>query len=260
MPELPDVEGFRRELARHGRGHIIQQVVVADSGVLRNAGRAQLQHALEGRSFADPDRHGKWLLAHTDGPTLLIHFGMTGNLRWFEDSRERHRHDRVVLVLDRGELRYRDMRKLRGLWLAHSPGHMCEIMGHQGPDALVVPPSEFHGLLTRRRRTLKPALMDQRLIAGLGNLLSDEMLWQARIHPKRLTIDLSESELSTLHRMMRKVLRESLPEGCVPGKPRWLTGHRDMDRVCPRCHTPLRHQPIGGRTTYWCSKCQPAPG
>jgi len=259
VPELPDVEGFRRVLQRHGAGRRIARVAVFDTGVLRNTSARELAGALEGQRFESPDRHGKWLLAHTTGPTLIVHFGMSGALRWCPDDSGRHKHDRAIFVLDRGELRYRDLRKLRGLWLAHTKDDCQHILGEQGPDALAIGPAEFHRRLTRRKRTIKPALTDQRLIAGLGNLLCDEILWQAHVYPELQTSDLSDADVSRLHRIMRRVLRQSLPEGCVPGKPRWLTGHRNAGGRCPRHHSPLRHKPVGGRTTYWCPKCQPAP-
>ncbi|HEX6513160.1 MAG TPA: DNA-formamidopyrimidine glycosylase family protein [Chloroflexota bacterium] len=255
MPELPDVEGFRRELARDALGRLIQRVEVTDSGVLRNVGAAMLHRALRGEHIARPERHGKWLLARTTGPTVMLHFGMTGSLCWWPNEGERHRHDRVIFVLDKGELRYRDMRKLRGLWLARGVEDEQRIMGRQGPDATQVNAAELRQRLGARGRMLKPALMDQRLIAGLGNLLADEMLWHARLLPERDTTSLAEQDWQRLHRAMRKILRESIPEGCVPDKEHWLTGHRH-DRLCPRCRTELRRKPIGGRTSYWCPRCQ----
>src|SRR5438093_9443738 len=138
MPELPDVEGFRRYLARHAQGRCIERVEVADAGVLRNVSARELDRALRGHRFEAPRRHGKWLMAGTDGPSVLIHFGMTGLLHWAPEDGNRHRHDRVIFVLDRGELRYRDLRKLRGLWLAHGRDQEAQVLGRQGPDALDV--------------------------------------------------------------------------------------------------------------------------
>lgn len=256
MPELPDVEGFRRYLALHGAGRRIKDVEVLDAGVLRNVSGAELRRELRGCRFGEPCRHGKWLLTRTDGPWLAIHFGMTGSLHWSASAEDRHRHDRVVFVLDRGELRYRDLRKLRGLWLLHSEEGVQRLLANQGPDALSVSRVELSRRLSSRVRGLKSALMDQRLIAGLGNLLVDEMLWHAGLAPQRDTKSLGPADLGTLYREMRSVLRQSIPEGCVPSKPRWITGHRDADRRCPRCHQSLRRQTVAGRTTYWCSRCQ----
>ncbi|MGH2696604.1 MAG: DNA-formamidopyrimidine glycosylase family protein, partial [Actinomycetota bacterium] len=118
MPELPDVEHDRRVLAEHAVGRLIERTVTTDAGILRNVSEVTLDRALRGHRFEEPERHGKWLLAWTTGPAVLIHFGMTGDLIPADGPGGRHRHDRVIFELDRGELRYRNMRKLGGVWLA----------------------------------------------------------------------------------------------------------------------------------------------
>ena len=133
MPELRDVEGFRRVIDTHARGRRITRVEAPDASVLRNTTAAALGRALRGRRFRPPERHGKWLLARTDGPTVLLHFGMTGELVWAEDDEGRHAHDRVIVVTEGGELRYRDQRKLQGIWLAADGECIEEITGRQGP-------------------------------------------------------------------------------------------------------------------------------
>ena len=257
MPELPDVEGFRRVLAEHAQGRRISGVEVADPGVLRNRHSRAFVREVQGCRFHEPGRHGKWLLGYTDGPIVLFHFGMSGGLVWAPGG-ERHRHDRVVFALEHGELRYRDMRKLRGLWLALDEDEAGRIMGPLGPDALDLGRGELAGRLARHRGRLKPVLMDQTVVAGLGNLLVDEILWRSRLNPARPVHSLDTNELATLHRVMRRVLRDSVPEGRVPPKRRWLTGVRnEKPAVCPRCRHELRKASIGGRTSYWCPKCQP---
>src|SRR5205807_10469957 len=153
---------------------------------MRNAAPRQLDRALRGRRFEEPERLGKWMVAWTDGPALLLHFGMTGDLIWSDDEPERHRHDRVIIELGGGqELRYRNMRKLGGAWLAHDRREADAILGPLGPDALAVSRKEFLQRLERRRGGVKAALMDQTFVAGVGNLVADEVLWQARLHPRR---------------------------------------------------------------------------
>ncbi|HZR53868.1 MAG TPA: DNA-formamidopyrimidine glycosylase family protein [Streptosporangiaceae bacterium] len=243
MPELPDVEGFRAVLARHG----------------------------------------KWLIARTDGPALLMHFGMTGELRWADPGEPRHRHDRVIFVVDGGELRFRDMRKLQGITLAKGPADIDRVLAGLGPDALGIGPEEFGRALAKRdrpaggrqaigraggrqaggrqaggRQAVKAALIDQSVVAGLGNLLADEILWRARIHPRRPVRELEPAEQTRVHAQMRKVLGAAIPAGRVPVRAGWLTGHRDRDGGrCPRCGTVLMRDRIGGRTTVWCRSCQP---
>jgi formamidopyrimidine-DNA glycosylase len=261
MPELPDVEGFRRVLARYGAGRRIERVEVLDAGVLHDVDALALRAALIGRSFGQPDRHGKWLLAHTDGPTVLLHFGMTGDLRWCPRDEPRHRHDRVVFGLDGGELRYRDMRKLQGVRLVHDAEALERTLSDLGPDALAVRPRELDGMLAGRRGAVKAVLVDQSLLAGLGNLLTDEILWRARVNPRRPAHELAPDQRRRVYDEMRSTLRASIRAGRVPPRHTWLTGVRDEPRGrCPRCHTPLARGRVGGRGTVWCPRCQPVGG
>lgn len=257
MPELVDVEGFRRVLAEHATGRRVVDVDVRDSGVLRGTSAGTLRSCLVGRRFAQPWRHGKWLIAPTDGPAVAVHFGMTGSL--VADGSV-HRHDRVVFALKGAELRYRDMRKLTGLHLARRERDVAGLLADLGPDALRVSAAEFARRLRSRRRQLKPALMDQSVVAGLGNLLVDEILWRARLHPQRGLTELDRGALSRLHTRMRWVLHTAAPLGRVPARSSWLTSHRDQDGArCPRCATVLEHARVGGRATVWCPSCQLAP-
>jgi formamidopyrimidine-DNA glycosylase len=259
MPELPDVEGFRAVLATHASGHRIARVDVADAGVLRGITARQLDDGLRGRRIAKPIRHGKWLIARTDGPSILLHFGMTGSLHWLDSGVPRDRHDRVIFATSAGELRYRDMRKLQGITLARNRREEDRVLARLGPDALGVTPEELASLLGGRRGAIKTTLIDQEVIAGLGNLLADEILWRAGIQPRRPARSLTARERRALHTQMRRVLRASIPAGRVPPRPSWLTGARDQRQPrCPRCRGPLRRDRIGGRTSVWCPRCQEA--
>ncbi|MGP3999727.1 Fpg/Nei family DNA glycosylase [Streptomyces sp. 8N706] len=261
MPELPDVEGFRETLVSCARGRRIERIDVADAGVLHGVTPGRLKRDLEGHRFTEPERHGKWLVAPTDGPTLLLHFGMTGQLVCCSASEPVDPHDRVVFTLDRDDdqLRYRDQRKLQGIWLGGDET-VERVLDEQGPDALTVDRAEFGARISGRRGSIKPALMEQSVIAGLGNLLVDEILWRARVHPSRPVRDLTGEEVRSIHTEMRRVLRASVKVGRVPPRPSWLTGRRDdPDATCPRCGTALRHSRVGGRRTVWCPRCQPPP-
>ena len=250
MPELPDVEGFRRTFARVGAGKRVRGVRAVDSGMLRNSTPAGLGRALKGRRFESPRRHGKLLLCPTEGPTLVIHFGMTGSLVW---SGEDHCHDRLVLELNDGDLHYRNMRRLGGIWLASDDRALIQIEGRLGPDWLDVSGSDFEKLIVRRRGSIKATLMNQKVAAGLGNLTADESLWQARIDPRRPSASLDQRERRMLYRKIQKVLRDSLRYGFVPSKRTWLTGARHRRATtCPRCGAGLQRVKIGGRTTVFC--------
>jgi formamidopyrimidine-DNA glycosylase len=257
VPELPDVEAFRRELAGQLPGRRVCEVEVRDAGVLRNTSARTLKRNLRGHRFGTPARHGKWLILPTDGPTLLVHSGMTGHPYYAPANADQEGYERLVLKLDRGELRYADLRKLRGVWLATDDDEVAGVMGPQGPDALTVDLRGFTEALRGRRGRLKTTLMDQSVIAGLGNLLTDEICWQARLNPFRLVDGLDDDDLRRLYSAVKRVLRTAVRHGCVPALPRWLTGVRgEPDPHCPRCGTPLSRGRIAGRTSLWCPHCQ----
>ncbi|MGW0824949.1 Fpg/Nei family DNA glycosylase [Streptomyces sp. NPDC002845] len=259
MPELPDVEGFRKMFEFCAKGRVVQRVDVRDAGVLHGVSARRLRDALEGRRLTKLERHGKWLLAHTGGPTLMLHFGMTGQLVCGHPDDVTEAHDRVLFTVsaDR-QLRYRDQRKLQGLWLADDDSDVARLLADQGPDALAVAREEFEAALSSRRGRVKTVLTDQSVLAGLGNLLADEILWRARLRPTNRACDLSEADRRRLYTHMRRTLRSAVTAGCVPPRDSWLTGHRDDPApACPRCGKPLRRSRMASRSTVWCPRCQP---
>jgi formamidopyrimidine-DNA glycosylase len=257
MPELPDVEGFRRFIAKHAVGREVTGVGVLDPVLVRNASPQSFEEALRGQRFESPRRHGKWLMAPVGDVEVLMHFGMTGTLTWSESGSERHRHDRIVFICGHRELRYNNMRRFGGVWLAHNPGERSAVTGPLGPDATSLTERQFEDLLAGRRGSLKAALMDQRLIAGLGNLMSDEIAWRARMHPAAPVSRLSRRRRQRVYEELSAVVSESTRYGRVPHGQRWLTRVRDDRHAsCPRCGTPLRWATIAGRTACWCPRCQ----
>ena len=260
MPELPDVEGFRRLLHNHIVGMQVTAIEVRDPGVIRGRPAQDFVKRLMGRRFGEPERRGKWLLAPTEGPTLLLHFGMTGSLVWHLPDEKCLRFDRVVIGFGSGRIVFRDQRKLRGLWLADDEVGIRAVIGEQGVDALGLSSRLLEERLTGRRGALKSVLMDQQVIAGLGNTLSDEVLWRAMVHPARLFGDLQLSERCELGLSLQRVLRASVKVGAIPRRSTWLASQRSRpDPECPRCGKGLETSKIGGRTSYWCPACQPAP-
>jgi formamidopyrimidine-DNA glycosylase len=250
VPEIPDVEGYRR-LAEPAAGRRIERVGLIDRTLLRS-GRAS---TIEGERFGDFSRHGKWLVVPAGDAEVLMHFGMTGRLDWERRGTDRHVHDRIVFVCRGGELRYRNMRKFGGVWISRRGRE--RVTGPLGPDATEVDVERFRQLLEPRRGAVKAALMDQRLIAGLGNLMVDEIAWRARVDPRTPVRRLSRRRVERLWRGMDEVVRESLPTGRVPPAEGWLTGARDRrDAPCPRCGARLRRGTVAGRTTVWCGRCQ----
>ena len=261
MPELPDVEGFRRLLAATAAGQRIRGVTVPAREIVRNTSPQALGRALAGGRIGQPRRHGKWLCAPAAGRVLLLHFGMDGGLAWVPAAdvpgSPPGRYDRLVLRCERGELRYRSRRKLGGAWLVPGAAEAAEVTGPLGPDALGLDLAGLTACLARRRGAVKPALMDQSVIAGLGNLTVDEILWRARIHPLTPVRALGKADVRRLHERMGEVLADSVKVGRVPGDEGWLTGARDRrPAVCPRCGTGLARSRVAGRGTVWCPRCQ----
>lgn len=258
VPELPDVESFRQVFAAHAVKRPISGVDVLDAGVLRDVTADRLSRTLPGQRFSEPRRHGKWLIAPVGSHAVILHFGMTGSLYWTGPGEQPHRHDRVIFAFPDGELRYRDMRKLQGLRLVDNPRGVDDVLADVGPDATEVSRERLRELLDGRRKQVKAALTDQSIMAGIGNLLADEILWRARIHPRTSCVHLGRDELARLDAAMGRVLRQSIKAGRVPVTKSWLTGRRDdPSGSCPRCGTLLAHDRTGGRTTTWCPHCQP---
>ncbi|WP_369363186.1 Fpg/Nei family DNA glycosylase [Streptomyces sp. CG4] len=259
MPELPDVEGFRRVLDGCGPGRCVRRVDVRDTGVLRGVGVRRLRREVEGRRLGRPWRHGKLLIVPVgDGPALVWHFGMTGELVCARADDPPAAHDRVVLTLDDDrQVRYRDQRKLQGIRLAPNQRALQRMLERLGPDALDMTRADFLNLLAARRGAVKAVLMDQSLVAGLGNLLSDEILWRARVAPRRPARALDSAEARHVFTAMRGVLATATRAGRVPPRRTWLTGHRDDgEPVCPRCGERLRSHRVAGRRSVWCAHCQ----
>jgi formamidopyrimidine-DNA glycosylase len=158
VPELPDVEGFRRVFERRAKGKPICAVRGIDPSMLRKTSPERLARALKGNRFAEPQRTGKLLVCPAHGVTLVLHFGMTGTFVWCADGSP-HRLDRLTLRFDDGELRYRNMRKFGGIWLAREWRELEQLTGWLGPDWQSVSRKQFETLIDRRRASIKAVLM-----------------------------------------------------------------------------------------------------
>ena len=198
------------------------------------------------------------MVAPADGPALAVHFGMTGLLRFCGDAAgPRHHHDRLILVLEGGELRYRNMRMLGGVWLLRSGEGLEDVAGPLGPDAAAVGSEELDAILGGSRGGIKALLMNQRRIAGIGNELSDEVLWRARLHPRRRAASLRPQERARLHRALRDVIATSNRHWRIPIGSGWLKSQRGRRNArCPRCGAQVRRATVAGRRAYWCPRCQ----
>jgi formamidopyrimidine-DNA glycosylase len=244
MPELPEAERARALIADRALGRLIVAVDDHDTYVSRPHAPGELASALTGRRLTSANRIGKtlWLETDGEGPELGLHLGMAGRIAIDEEPHERW--DRFALTFeDGGRLALRDKRRLGRAVLAPD-------LSRLGPDAAVATREEFRRRVGRGGGPIKARLMDQSVIAGIGNLLADEILWQARIDPRRPASSLSQAELDALRRAMRAVVRSAVRRGGAHTGA--LNPHRERDGHCPRCGAPLARTRIGGRTTYWC--------
>ena len=247
MPELPEAERARQQIDRALDREIVA-VDDRDTYVCRPHAPGEIAAALTGERLVRSHRRGKFLWVETTGPELGLHLGMAGRIVIDEPPAPRH-WDRFSLEFaDGGRLALRDKRRLGRAMVAPD-------FSHVGPDAAEVPRAAFRERVGRGKAPLKARLLDQGVIAGVGNLLADETLWRARLSPLRPAGSLSEDELDLLRRQLRAATRSAIRLGGVhTGE---VIGERRRDGHCPRCGTPMARGVVGGRTTYWCPACQP---
>lgn len=261
MPELPDVETLARMLRRRIRGRRIRRVRVLTPSTVRSPDPATFTRMLRGRRVRMVDRRGKYLLLGLSGDlTLVTHLRMTGDLVVTRPAAPTHPHTRVIFEIDGLHLRFVDLRRfghmdlLTPQGLARFPGLARLGVEPLGPEFTL---SRLRALLRGRRGALKVLLLRQDLVAGIGNIYADEILWLARLHPGRGAAGLGPTSVARLHRAIRTVLARAVEGLSRYGRPvgRFLDA-RDRDGVCPRCGRPLAVERIAGRTTYFCPHCQ----
>ncbi len=260
MPELPDVEVFRRYFDATSLHQRVAAVDVMEGRILEDITPDQLQEAVIGREFAASSRHGKNFFAHLDdGNFLLLHFGMTGELKYFEHTDQEPKHTRVLFRFANGwHLAYVNMRMLGKVNVVSAIDQYLKEQS-LGPDALRLSYEQFADLLSSKRGMMKSAFMDQSLMAGLGNIYSDEVLFQAGIHPKHQVTDLSKDQYHLLYEKMLEVLNTSIDcQVDVAEFPEeYLIRHRDPEGRCPRCGGDIKKIKVASRSTYFCPECQP---
>jgi len=262
MPELPEVETIRRLLARRLAGRRILRAEFPERRSLRGD-PAKTAARLVGQTIRAVGRRGKHLLIEFDSGLLLaVHLGMTGSLR---GGGERGPHTRAVLELDRGRVLFDDPRMFGRIELCEAlPARIARL----GPEPLETTAADFIARLRARRRMLKPLLLDQAFLRGLGNIYTDEALFRAGIHPRALAARLSPERARKLHGAIREVLTAAIAAGGttisdyvdVEGNPGGfqvrLRVYGRAGEPCPRCRAPIRRTVVGQRGTYYCPKCQ----
>jgi formamidopyrimidine-DNA glycosylase len=261
MPELPEVERARALIAERALGREVVEVDDTDTYVCRPHAPGEIAEALVGVRLVEAHRRGKSMWVETDrGPVLGLHLGMAGRIvvddeaagDYVPDGTNGHNPvwDRFALrFADGGELLLRDKRRLGRAVLDPD-------LSRLGPDAAEVSRDAFRERVGRGETALKARIMDQEVIAGVGNLLADEALWRARLDPRRPAGNLGQDELDLLRREIRASTRRAIERGGVH------TGDvipaRRRDGSCPRCGAPMARASVGGRTTYWCAAEQGA--
>lgn len=259
MPELPDVEVFRNYLNSTSLNQTIQSVQVKNTKVLKEVSSQELKRRLPGRKIQESDRHGKHLFLRMDeGWWLMLHFGMTGYLKYFQKMEEDPKHDRMLLNFKNGfHLAYVCKRLLGEVNLVENRNQFIQER-KLGPDALEMDYISFQKMIHGKRGSIKSALMNQKYISGIGNIYSDEILFQAGVHPKNEAKKLSESKIKKIYQEMRTVLTKAVESHVDPVQfpDTYMLPHRDTDHRCPHCGTAFQQIKITGRTAYVCPQCQ----
>ena len=277
MPELPEVETIRRDLERDIAGLRVKTVEVNDLRSIRRHGRkAPFVKALDGVKVTHVNRRGKYLIVSLDSDdVLVIHLGMSGQLRRNANKDAMQTHTRVVITFtQKGQLRFIDPRKFGEMFVVDADGVDDEVpeLAHLGFDPVeqAVSWTQFGQALVNRSVKLKPLLMDQKFIAGIGNIYADEILYGAGLRHDRLSDSLSTQEIRRLYRSLVETLHDAikyrgstLADGQyvdIQGKPgEYQEHHQVYDRegeACRRCRAALVRVKANSRSTFFCEQCQ----
>ena len=270
MPELPEVETTRRGLARYVRGRRIAALRVYQPR-LRWPVPRNLPRQLAGQRILRAGRRAKYLLLRLESGTLLVHLGMSGNLRALPAGTPRLAHDHFDLVLDSGvALRFNDPRRFGSLLYTRGDPRAHPLLAHLGPEPFSRAfDAQYLWRITRGRRVaIKQLLMNSRLVVGVGNIYASEALFRGRIRPRRQARTLSRAEAARLVRAVHTVLRQAIRAGGTTlrdylgadGAPGYfrqrLYVYERRGRACRRCGTAVRALVQGQRSTYYCPACQ----
>lgn len=277
MPELPEVETVARGVHSRIAGRKVKWVKLLRTDIVHGARGSKLAPTIRGRRIEAVVRRGKQVLVRTDLAQLsvVVHLGMTGKLFVAPPNApiEPHTHLRVGFERFRGELRFVDPRRFGGLWVLDGRAKGTEWVGRRVPpvadDPLEISWPRWRDLLTVRRRQIKPLLLDQEPISGMGNIYCDESLHRAGIHPLQRASELTPEQLRRLYGAVRRVLREAIAAGGssvddyrdANNERGWFqTRHRvygQTGKPCRRCREPIERIVVSGRGTHFCPKCQP---
>jgi formamidopyrimidine-DNA glycosylase len=271
MPELPEVETIARTLEPAVRGRVVAGIDLLYRPLLRRGSRKVLE-GMKGLRVLGVNRRGKMLLIECEsGRTLVFHLKMTGQFLFAAPGEARDKHTRLVVRFEDGanKLIFRDVRKFGFLLcLEGQPEASCDELACLGPEPLNVGLAEFAALIARKKGRIKSLLLNQTVIAGIGNIYADEMLFDARIHPETPASSLGKKAVERLYDSMKKILTLAIAEkGSTLQDYRDAEGkagnfqffHKVYDRKgepCVACGTTIRMMRIGGRSSHFCPRCQ----
>ncbi|MFP8489782.1 Fpg/Nei family DNA glycosylase [Gracilimonas sp. Q87] len=263
MPELPEIIHFKHYVDSTCLKQTISDIEVRKEDVLSNCTTAELSAKLKGEMFEKTSHYGKYLFIHSTGShDLVMHFGMTGNPVYFKNEEQTPDFPRVLVHFENGyKLAFNCMRMLGELDLIKDKKAFIKAKD-LGPDVSdeKFDYEAFYALVQDRGGMIKSSLMDQQLMAGIGNECSDEILFQSRIHPKKKVKSLRENELKTIFDNVRKVIKKKvealdhnreLPDS-------FLLKDREEGAECPNCKGAIEKITVGGRSGFYCPSCQEA--
>ena len=259
MPELPEVDFFMKYLESTSLHKTISEVIVRSNEVLEDVGETELENMLASKEFLSSKRHGKYLFANVSGEFwLVMHFGMTGNLKYFKDLADDPKHGRLLISFDNGyHLAYDCQRKFGKIAVTPKIEEFID-KKRLGQDALELDFQGFKEVMQKRRGGVKSTLLNQHVIAGIGNLYSDEIVFQAGVHPETKINRLGSQKLEDLFNDMQRVLKTALRNHANFGRfpESYLLRDRREGAKCPRCGGKIQALKVSGRTAYFCSNHQ----
>lgn len=259
MPELPDVEAYKRYIDKHALRKKIESVSVPKKRVVRGVSGKGLHEALQSHRFTSTRRHGKYLYIRSDDGTGMVwHFGMTGRPEYYADGREQPKQVCVDFQFANGaHLAYASQRLLGSIRVVDDFDAFIEEQ-KLGPDALEIGLAEWRDAAKSRTGAIKALLMNQEVVAGVGNEYADEILFQTRVHPSTPVKKLDDDTIKKIHQAMQRVLKVAVRHDADKSKfpASYLLRHRRKDDTCPHCGGDIEHTRVSGRTSYFCPECQ----
>ncbi len=273
MPELPEVETIARTLRLGSNGlpglpgRTITQALVLWERTLAEPASQEFLNAIQGLTIQTVSRRGKYLVLEIPPFNLLIHLRMSGDVRIEPLSTQQQKHDRVILLLDNDtRMAFNDTRKFGRMWLTKNPERILDRLGID-PLNILLQPEEFYACLHPKKKMLKPLLMDQSFLAGLGNIYTDEALYQARLHPTLRANSITLEQTKHLLCAIQSVLTEGIARNGASIDWVYRGGtfqnhfkvYRQTGKPCQTCGSPVCRIIVGQRSTHYCPTCQPEP-